>query len=162
MARPPKSKRSVAVALALLDGKSAVDACKEAGYSDTTAESQAYKIIQRADIRKFLVEYGANVTRGDLSSVGRARLMEVLMVPDASARDLVPAIRVALEQDGQLGQQVQHKHTLEIPPAIQQMLAERMAAIQQARIDNSITVEAITVESQDAGNSTDLARTEAR
>lgn len=148
MPRPKGSKRNAAVALALIDGKDAVAACKEAGFSDQTAESQAYKIIQRPEIRKLLIEYGCQISRSDVSSVARARLMEVLMKSDVDAKALVPAIRVALDAGGELGPLVNVRHQIEIPPAIQAMLAEKMAAIVQARKDNSVLGEVVNARVQ--------------
>ncbi len=52
-----KGKRSQrAVALGLAQGLSQIEAVKQAGYSSSTAEKKAYRIVQRPQIQNFLTE----------------------------------------------------------------------------------------------------------
>ncbi len=52
-----KGKRSQrAVALGLAHGLSQIEAVKQAGYADSTAEKKAYRIVQRPQIQSFLTE----------------------------------------------------------------------------------------------------------
>ncbi len=52
-----KGKRSQrAVALGLAQGLSQIEAVKQAGYSDSTAEKKAYRIVRHPQIQSFLTE----------------------------------------------------------------------------------------------------------
>ena len=52
-----KGKRKQrAVALGLAQGLSQIEAVKQAGYADSTAEKKAYRIVQRPQIQSFLTE----------------------------------------------------------------------------------------------------------
>ena len=52
-----KGKRSQrAVALGLAQGLSQIEAVKQAGYADSTAEKKAYQIVQHPQVQNFLTE----------------------------------------------------------------------------------------------------------
>ncbi len=52
-----KGKRSQrAVALGLAQGLSQIEAVKQAGYADSTAQKKAYRIVQRPQVQSFLTE----------------------------------------------------------------------------------------------------------
>jgi len=123
--------RKTAVALGLIEGKSAEAACIDAGYAPSTARARAWEIISSPEVRKFLNDYGASLTRSELSNMARARLAEALQDPDTPAKELVPAIRTALEHGGEIGanREIMHKHQIEISPAIQAILSKRIYEI---------------------------------
>jgi len=127
-------KHSAAIALGLIDGKSPVEACVDAGIKESTAKAHAWEIIKSPEVRRFLVEYGATITRSELSNLARARLAEALQDPNISGPELVPAIRTALEHGGEIGanREIMHKHQIELSPAIQALLSKRIYEIAQA------------------------------
>ena len=127
---PRRSKKSAAIALGLIEGKSPVQACVDAGMSEASAKAHAWEILRRPDVKQFLVDYGISVTRSDLTNLAKSRLAEALQDPNISPRELVPAIRAALEFGGEIGSRtVNVNHNVEIPPIIQKLLAERMFEI---------------------------------
>lgn len=144
---PRSKKKAATIALALLDGKTPVEACMEAGMAESTAKSHAWQVLRRPEVKKFLVEFGISVSRGDLTNLAKARLTEALLDPETSPRELVPAIRAAMEYGGEIGSRtVNVNHNIEIPPIIQKLLAEKMfeiAARQGKIIDMPKAVEVI-------------------
>lgn len=141
------SKRQVAVALGVIDGKSPVEACVDAGYSKSTARSKAWDIVRQPEVRKLIVEFGATLSRTDLSNMARARLAEALLDTNTNAKDLVPAIRTALEHGGEIGanREIMHKHQVDLSPAVQALLAKRMVEIaaEQGKVIDAEIVQAL-------------------
>ena len=125
-----RSKRAATIALGLLEGKSPVEACIDAGMKRSTAEAHAWSILRRPDVKDFLVQYGISVTKSDLNNLAKARLSEALQDPDISAKELVPAIRCALEVSGDIGSRtVNVNHNIELPLVVQELLARKMLEI---------------------------------
>jgi hypothetical protein len=138
-----KAARAAEVALGLIDGKTAAQACVDAGYSKQTAENHAYAIIRHKDVRNKLIEYGSSIARSDLGNAAKARLMDMLNDNSLDVKVLVPAIRTALEVSGEIGARSEliHKHTVEIPASVLDIISAKVDELQRKReltVDSSV------------------------
>ncbi len=76
------------VALGLAQGLSQVEAVKQAGYSDSTAEKKAFEIVRRPQVQNFLTE-ALELVQGHDEMLEAAA--EAIQPPDEDHVHLTPA-----------------------------------------------------------------------
>lgn len=136
--------RTYVVAKALLEDKSAADACREAGYSESTVKSKAYEIAEKPEVKAAMLEIERTIKPGDLGRMSKTLLQNELLSPPESVRDKLSLIRLGLEVDKMVGPTEQlHLHQHNLPPVVEKLLLEKMQELLQVRQESTIDAEVI-------------------
>jgi hypothetical protein len=136
--------RELALALELIDGRSAAAACRNAGYAGSTAAKKGHRIIRRPGVRKAIIEFGELVADQCKPRL-RARLRAILQDSTASLPTLVAAVRLAVDETRSYGLLKEHladrqqAKQPEIPPQVLAMLDQRVAELQKEREASAVS-----------------------
>jgi len=133
----------------LLEGKSAHQACVDAGYSVRYARSFAHKMARSMRMKQAMLEHARGIKPGELGDIAKVLVQANLTSRKAArnAKEQLGYIRTALELDGQLGGPSElhlHQHT-QLPPRVQKMLEDKMLEILAAKEQqngDTITIDA--------------------
>jgi hypothetical protein len=126
-------------------GKNRKRALLKAGFSESQASHDASEIINRQPFIDALVKLAGTMTNKEIGALSKGSLIELLGDKDLELRTRIQAVRIGLEVGGEVGatKELVMRHTIEVPPAAQEMIARRMLELQQA---SAITVEAVNVD----------------
>jgi hypothetical protein len=123
--------REYQMAVHLSVGDNPSQACRKAGYPESTVRTRAAKIARREGVKLALMEIAAGLKPGELGSMAKARIHEKLVKPPKEAKTALGYYRTALEIDGMIGGPSElhlHQHAT-LPPAVQKMLEDKMREI---------------------------------
>lgn len=139
---PPDERYAIAAKeLVKSGGKNRKRALMKAGFSASQATHDASRIINRPEFIDELIKLSNSLTDKEIGLLSKGSLIKLLGDKDLELRTRIQAIRIGAEIGGMVGatKELVMRHTIEVPPAAQEMIARRILEIQQA---GAITVEA--------------------